>query len=141
MAVTIKDVAERAGVTKSVVSAVLNGRFTTIRVAEETRQRVRLAAQELQYHPNALARALTQKRTHTIGIVPQWAGYLSVWSGFTSEMMQGISAAAIREDYGVLLNFRAEAGLQQERAGIMDGRIDGALLWRHSSDPLAQQSA
>ena len=137
MTVTIRDVAARAGVTKSVVSAVLNNRTTTVRVAEATRQRVQQAAQELQYRPNALARALTQKRTDTIGIVPQWASYLSVWSGFTGEMMQGVSAAAIREGYGILLNFRVETGLEQEIGGIRDGRIDGALLWRHSSDPLA----
>lgn len=139
MTITIRDVAAKAGVTKAVVSAVLNGRFTTVRVSEETRERVRQAAKELHYRPNALARALKQKRTDAIGIVPQWAGYLSVWSGFTGEMMQGVSATAIREGYGVLLNFRAEAGLEQESAGITDGRIDGALLWRHSADPLAQR--
>src|SRR5579862_847549 len=138
MAVTIRDVAARAGVTKSVVSVILNERQSTIRVSEETRQRVRQIAQELHFRPNALARGLTRKRTDTIGVVPQWAGYLSVWSGFTSEMMQGISATAIREGYGVLLNFREESGLEQESAGVMDGRIDGALLWRAPSDPLAE---
>jgi len=138
MATTIRDVAEKAGVTKSVVSAILNGRHSNIRVSEETRQRVRQIALELHYRPNALARGLTRKRTDTIGIVPQWAGFLSVWSGFTSEMMQGVSATAIRESYGVLLNFRAETGPEQESAGIMDGRIDGALLWRSSTDPLAE---
>ena len=137
MAATIRDVAAKAGVTKSVVSAVLNGRTTTVRVGEETRQRVQQAARQLQYRPNALARALTQKRTDIIGIVPQQVVYLSVWSGFTSEMMQGVSAAAIREGYGVLLNFCEETGLEQVSGGITDGRIDGALLWRFASDPLA----
>ena len=137
MASTIRDVAAKAGVTKAVVSAVLNDRATTVRVATETRQRVLQAALELQYRPNALARGLTLKRTDTIGIVPQWADYLSVWSGFTSEMMQGVSAAAIRAGYGVLMNFRVENGLEQESAGITDGRTDGVLLWRYSSDPLA----
>lgn len=139
MAATIRDVAEKAGVTKSVVSAVLNERRSTIRVAEETRQRIRQAAQELHYRPNVLARGLKRKRTDTIGIVPQWTGYLSVWSGFTSEMMQGVSAAAIREGYRVLLNFRHEAGPDTEVAAVTDGQIDGALLWRPPSDPMAQR--
>jgi LacI family transcriptional regulator len=138
MAVTIRDVAAKAGVTKSVVSATLNERHSTIRVAEETRQRVRQAAQELNYRPNALARGLSRKRTDTIGVVPQWEGFLSVWSGFVSEMMQGISAAAIREGYGVLLNFRVEGEPEQESASVMDGRIDGALLWRAASDSLSE---
>ena len=139
MAVTIREVAAKAGVTKAVVSAVLNERHTTIRVSEETRERIQQAAQELRYRPNAVGRALARKRTDTIGIVPQWTGYLSVWSGFTSEMMQGISAAAIREGYRVLLNFRSEPGPDQEIAAVTDGQIDGALLWRHASDPMAQR--
>ncbi len=53
-------------------------------------------------------------------------------------MMQGISATAIREGYGVLLNFRVEGGPGQECAGVLDGRIDGALLWRSPSDPMAE---
>ena len=139
MAVTIREVAAKAGVTKAVVSAVLNERHTVIRVSEETRKRVREAAEALHYRPNAVGRALARKRTDTIGIVPQWSGYLSVWSGFTSEMMQGISAAAIREGYRVLLNFRSESGPDKEIAAVTDGQIDGALLWRNSSDPMAQR--
>ena len=139
MAVTIREVAAKAGVTKAVVSAVLNERHTTIRVSQQTRERIQQAAKELHYRPNAVGRALARKRTDTIGIVPQWTGYLSVWSGFTSEMMQGISAAAIREGYRVLLNFRNEPSLDQEIAAITDGQIDGALLWRNAADPMAQR--
>jgi LacI family transcriptional regulator len=139
MAATIRDVADRAGVTKAVVSATLNERHSNVRVSEGTRQRVRQAAEDLHYRPNVLARGLKRKYTDTIGIVPQFAGFLSVWSGFTSEMMQGVSAAAIREGYRVLLNFRHESGLDREVAAVTDGQIDGALLWRSPSDPMAQR--
>lgn len=140
MAVTIRDVAERAGVAKSVVSTVLNGRETsTTRVSEETSRRVRQAALDLHYRPNALARGLAQKRTDILGIVPLWAGYLSVWSGFVSEMMQGVAATALRERYSVLLSFEQHENLEQQVSSITDGRIDGALLWRPPSDPLAQR--
>ncbi|HLK60610.1 MAG TPA: LacI family DNA-binding transcriptional regulator [Chthonomonadaceae bacterium] len=144
MAVTIRQVAARAGVTKGVVSTVLSGRQTTTRVSEETRQRVLKAAAELHYRPNAMAKGLARKRADTLGIIPQWSGYLSAWSGFVSEMMQGITAAALREHYGVLLNFLAaeynpeEESLEQQVADVMDGRLDGALLWRPPGDPLAQ---
>ncbi|HLK56209.1 MAG TPA: LacI family DNA-binding transcriptional regulator [Chthonomonadaceae bacterium] len=138
MAITIRDVAAKAGVTKAVVSAVLNERQTTVRVAEETRRRVRQAAQELNYRPNALARGLARKRTDTIGVIPQWPVYLSVWSGFTGEMMQGIARAAIRESYGVYLDFQ-KVDPEQLVASVTDGRIDGALLWRFPADLMAER--
>jgi DNA-binding LacI/PurR family transcriptional regulator len=145
VAVTIRDVARKAGVAKSVVSTVLSGRLTTTRVSEETRQRVYDAARELHYSPNALARGLARKRSDTFGIIPLWSGCLSVWSGFVSEMMQGVTVAAERERYGMLLNFmnvdydEDEETAARQVAEITDGRIDGALLWRLPTDPLAQR--
>jgi LacI family transcriptional regulator len=63
---TIKDVADRAGVSKTTVSHVINdSRF----VEEDTRQRVLRAIRELHYRPNAVARSLTTKRTNTVGVV------------------------------------------------------------------------
>ena len=63
---TIKDVAVRAGVSKTTVSHVINAsRF----VEEETRRKVLQAIAELHYRPSAAARSLTTKRTRTIGIV------------------------------------------------------------------------
>lgn len=63
---TIKDVAERAGVSRTTVSHVINdSRY----VEDETRQKVLDAIEELQYRPNAVARSLTTKRTGIIGIV------------------------------------------------------------------------
>lgn len=63
---TIKDVADRAGVSKTTVSHVINdSRF----VEEDTRQKVLRAIRDLHYRPNAVARSLTTKRTNTIGVV------------------------------------------------------------------------
>lgn len=61
---TIIDVAERAGVSKSVVSRVVSGRGS---VSEDTRRRVVDAAQELGYVVNASARAMVARRTYTVG--------------------------------------------------------------------------
>ncbi|WP_210585249.1 LacI family DNA-binding transcriptional regulator [Streptomyces sp. GESEQ-35] len=61
---TIIDVAERAGVSKSVVSRVVSGRGS---VGEATRKRVLAAAQELGYVVNASARAMVAHRTYTFG--------------------------------------------------------------------------
>lgn len=61
---TIFDVADRAGVSKSLVSLVLRGKPG---VSEARRKAVVRAAKELGYRPNAAARSLVQQRTHTIG--------------------------------------------------------------------------
>src|SRR5215472_6804069 len=63
---TIDDVARRAGVSPALVSFAVNGRPG---VAEETRTRILETANELGWRPSASARALTQARTRTIGLV------------------------------------------------------------------------
>lgn len=65
--ISIRDVAVRAGVSRATVSRALNG--TDALVAEPTRDRVRQVAQELGYHPNAVARGLAGKPMNTIGVV------------------------------------------------------------------------
>lgn len=67
--VTIKDIAELAGVSKATASLVLNGRGKELRVAQETRERVLAIAREQHYQPSIHARSLRDNRSHTIGLV------------------------------------------------------------------------
>ena len=64
--VTIRDVAERAGVAVSTVSRVLNG---LDRVSEETRRRVEQAARELSYVPNNFAASMVTGQSKILGII------------------------------------------------------------------------
>jgi LacI family transcriptional regulator len=68
---TSRDVALRAGVSRSIVSGVLNGTMSTMRVSEETRLRILAAAEELGYTPNPVAQALRRKRSNVLGFVPR----------------------------------------------------------------------
>lgn len=63
---TLADVARRAGVSPSTVSYVLSGKRS---ISEETRRRVQTAIVELDYHPNAGARALASSKSHIIALV------------------------------------------------------------------------
>jgi len=139
MATTIRDVAQRAGVSKATVSYVLNGRESAIKITEETRQRILRAARELHYHPNALARGLTQKRTDTITLVMQFPAIFSGWSGFTNEMMRGATETAIRLGYDLMLHTKEPPTIEREVAALTDGRADGALLLRDVDDPLVER--
>ncbi len=63
---SIREVAERAGVSPATVSRVLNG---TRRFRAETEDRVRTAAQELGYSLNLAARALVRQRSTLVGLI------------------------------------------------------------------------
>jgi len=66
---TLLQVAQRAGVSRSTASFVLAGRHADMRIAEDTRQRVLRAAQELDYRPNLMARSLRTKVTRTLALI------------------------------------------------------------------------
>ena len=64
---TIAEVAEHAKVSKSTVSQYLNKRYEYM--SESTRKRIEASIEELNYHPNVIARSLKQKSTFTVGVI------------------------------------------------------------------------
>lgn len=91
----MRDVAEKAGVSITTVSHVVNDSRA---VGEETRQRVLEAMAELGYKPNALARNLRRQETSSIGmIVPDNA------NPFFAEIARGIEDASFSHNYSVIL--------------------------------------
>ena len=135
--VTINDVADRVGVSKVTVSYVLNGRQTGIRISDETRQRVIIAARDLGYHPNALARGLARRQTDTLALVMQYPAVFSGWSGFINELMHGGTDAASTLGFDLMLHTKSQPDLERDVAALTDGRADGALLLRDKDDPMA----
>ena len=137
---TIEDVAKRAGVGKVTVSYVLNGHAKATRISEGTQQRVRDAAESLQYRPNALARMLSQGRTDVLAVVFQRGSFFAGWYGFTAEVMRGVSSAAVELGYDLMLHTR-DLPPAAEADALADGRIDGALVLRDAGDPLVDDLA
>ena len=66
MRVTIKDVAKLAGVAPSTVTRVIQNKST---ISEATKERVRSAMKELDYHPNLNARSLVSQSSQVIALV------------------------------------------------------------------------
>ena len=69
MPVSTLDIAKYVGVSRPVVSKVLNGSKTNIRISDETRSRVEAAAKELGYRPNLWAQAVSRGKTNAVGYV------------------------------------------------------------------------
>jgi LacI family transcriptional regulator len=98
MVATIKDIADRAGVSMTTVSRVLNKRESGVPIREETRVKILAIAAELGYRPNMMARALRGNRSLLIGVLAQ-----NITSLFHSQILLGVNAAAIERGYRVFL--------------------------------------
>ncbi len=133
--VTILDVAKRANVSKVTVSYVLNGHSVKERISSETSARVLKVAKELGYRPNAIARTLVTKRSEILAIVFQRGDFFSTWSGFTGEIMRGVSSAAVELGYDLMLHTKSVTP-EFEADALCDGRVDGALVLRDEGDPV-----
>lgn len=119
---TMADVAERAGVSRALVSLVMRD---APNVSEHRRAAVRKAADELGYRPNVLARNLASHRTLTIGVMVN-----DLHNPFFAETIDGIDIEAGANGYRMLLasGRRSSDG---ERAAIetfLDFRVDGIIL-------------
>ncbi|MBI4830012.1 MAG: LacI family DNA-binding transcriptional regulator, partial [Candidatus Lindowbacteria bacterium] len=66
---TILNVAAKAGVSKSTVSAVISGSADALGICEATRKKVQCAIDSLGYRPDATARAMRLKRHNSIGLI------------------------------------------------------------------------
>lgn len=119
---TILDVADRAGVSKSLVSLVMR---EPDRVSDASREAVLKAASELGYRPNAVARSLVQRRTNVIGVVLS-----DLHNPFFADVADGIEEAAVERGYRAMLSSGFLAP-KRERAAIetmLELRVDGLIM-------------
>ncbi|TDC79383.1 LacI family transcriptional regulator [Micromonospora sp. KC606] len=119
----IGEIARRAGVSRSTVSYALSGKRA---VSDETRRRVQAVIDELDYRPNAAARALKEGRTRTLGLVipPASLRLTDMQLDFVASVVE----AAARADLDVLLS---PSGGDHDRSfeRVVSGRrVDGVIL-------------
>lgn len=123
LAVTIHDVAERAGVGIGTVSSVLNNSRP---VQEATRQKVLAAIADLDFIPNPSGRRLSIGKTHTIAVVITF---------FTTacqiERLRGVMSVIIESDYDISLHIVETIAQRNKVLQTVPrrGRVDGLLVF------------
>jgi len=136
--VTINDVARACGVSKVTVSYVLNNTVRSSKISECTKERIKAAALELGYHPNALARGLTNRRTDSLVMVMPYTTMFTGGSAFITELIHASLNSAAKYAFDLILQTKTRSSAHDELAGIVDGRSDGALLLRSAKDPIVE---
>jgi LacI family transcriptional regulator len=120
--VTVKDVARVVGVSHGTVSKALN---ESPEVSEETRARIAAVAAGLGYRPNAIARSLKARRTHTLGVITNDSDGV-----FTTAMVRGVAELASEHDFGVFVcnSYDQLSKERQHLELLLDKQVDGIIL-------------
>ncbi|CAM3764541.1 LacI family DNA-binding transcriptional regulator [Cytobacillus oceanisediminis] len=121
MNITIKDIAELAGVAKSTVSRYLNGG----NVSEKTKEKIRKVIAETNYEPNSFAQSLKAKKTNFIGVIaPTLDSYV------TSTVLMAIDEELRKRDYTTLI-ISTSKHVEREIESLISlsrQKVDGIIL-------------
>ena len=98
MAVTIKDVAAKCGLSISTVSKAFNNYAD---ISAETREAVQRAAREIGYFPNAIARALKTNRSFNLGVLFQEERGTGLTHPFFATVLEGFKSECQRRGYDI----------------------------------------
>jgi len=92
--VTMRDVAQKCGVSPATVSIVLNNAPLSQYVAAATKERIERTAKTLGYRPNAMARFLRSKRSHSVGVM-----FFDITDPFCTPIFRGIENSLYQASY------------------------------------------
>jgi LacI family transcriptional regulator len=122
---SLKDIANKVGVSIALVSYVLNGQEKEKRVGAEVVKKIRLAAEELNYQPNQIARSLRMKSTKTIGIV-----VADIANPFFSQLARIIENEASHFGYTVIFGSSDEDDLKSAALinTLLNRQVDGFII-------------
>lgn len=124
MTVTLNDIAEKAGVSVSTVSRVLNRKADRYRISAKTSERIMRAAKELNYRPNHIARGLRLKRTNTLGVIAP-----DISNPFFAHIIKQVQKTAYELGYTlVVCNSNEDLDLEVEQINLLyRKRVDGLV--------------
>ncbi|HTI89942.1 MAG TPA: LacI family DNA-binding transcriptional regulator [Puia sp.] len=121
----LKDIANHVGVSVALVSYVLNGQAEEKQVGKEVAEKIRIAAEELNYRPNQLAKSLKTNKSNTIGLVVADINYR-----FSSGITRAIEAEAKRKNYTVIFGSSNESKekFHELTNVLINHQVDGLIL-------------
>lgn len=129
-AITILDVAARAGVSRQTVTRALND---MVDISPATKERVLQAANELHYRPNRHAQSMVQGRKTTIGLVLE-----DLSNPYFAELASALSRVAAERDWSVLLcDIGTDPDKSRAQLASIVSRVDALVLTGCRSDTLA----
>ncbi len=122
--ITIKEIAQEAGVSKQTVSRVLNNRPD---VSPQTRHRIQEIINNINYRPSKLARSLSHGRTHTIGVISSDLRHVG-----PSHTLIGVDEQAYASGYTLSLSLIHETSDQETIDSLLENmlaqQVDG-IIW------------
>lgn len=126
--ITIKDIANAAGVSISTVSKVMNG---TGSISQKTKDTIKAVINELDYKPSELARSLHQKKTYTIGLLST-----DDYGRFSLPILKGIENAMLEAQIAVFLCNASGSPqeLQRHVDSLLAKRVDGIIVTAAKTD-------
>src|SRR5690554_2178605 len=123
--VSMKDIANKVGVSTALVSYVLNGLEKEKRVGTEVVKKIHNAARELKYKPNQIARSLRKGSTNTIGLI-----VADISNSFFAQLARVIEDEAARSGYTVVFGSSDENS--EKSATLIDTllnrQVDGLII-------------
>jgi LacI family sucrose operon transcriptional repressor len=125
----MKEVADRAGVSITTVSRVMNNRGA---ISEKTRKKVFRIMSEMNYYPNEMARSLMTKKTHIIGLIVPGVNH-----PYFGKVVDTIEALCSDLGYKLLLCTSDHSSEKELRMSAMlrANKVDGVLLFGQREDP------
>ena len=123
--VTLMDVAQRAGVSRTTASFVMTGR-NDMRISADAQERVLKAARELNYRPSLLARSLRTNRSQTIGMLSDGVAA----DAFAGEMVRGsVTSALLHEHLLFVAETAGDPALEKRLVhNMLDRGVSGFVL-------------
>lgn len=123
--ISIKDIAQQAGVSPTTVSFVLNGKGKEKRISEQVSKRILKIATKLKYKPNQLARGLRTGKTKTIGLIVE-----DIANSFFSNVAKVVEDEADKYGYKVL--FGSTEDNEEKAKGLLEvlryRQVDGYII-------------
>lgn len=123
--ISLADIANELGVSRTLVSMVLNHRGDENGISKETQEKVWQKARELNYQPNRMARGLRLGRSNTIGLI-----VADISNSFYGRIARSVEDAAIRKGYHILV---ASSDEKEERETalmqmLIGRQVDGLII-------------